>query len=46
MTEKLGVLLIDVPEPDYEAADQLVRTKDHVNFAGLAGIFAGFNMGE
>ena len=29
------------PEPDYEAADQLVRTKDHVNFAGLAGILAG-----
>ena len=29
------------PEPDYEAVDQLVRTKDHVNFAGLAGILAG-----
>ncbi|WNI00511.1 hypothetical protein vbSpy7_11 [Streptococcus phage vb_Spy_7] len=34
------------PKPNYEAADQLVRTKDHVNFAGLAGIFAGFNLGE
>lgn len=29
------------PEPDYEAVDKLVRTKDHVNFAGLAGILAG-----
>lgn len=34
------------PEPDYEAADQLVRTKDHVNFAGLAGIFAGLDLGK
>ena len=34
------------PEPDYEAADRLVRTKDHVNFAGLARIFAGFDLGE
>jgi hypothetical protein len=34
------------PEPDYEAADKLVRTKDHVNFAGLAGLFAGFDLGE
>ncbi len=34
------------PEPDYDAADQLVRTKDHVNFAGLAGIFAGLDLGK
>ena len=34
------------PDPDYEAADQLVRTKDHVNFAGLAGIFAGLDLGK
>ena len=29
------------PEPDYEAADRLVRSKDNANFKGLAGIFAG-----
>lgn len=34
------------PEPNYDAADKLVRTKDNVNFAGLAGLFAGFNLGE
>ena len=34
------------PEPDYEAADQLVRTKDHVNFAGLAGILAELDLGK
>ena len=34
------------PEPDYEAADQLVRTKDHVNFAGLAGILAELDLSK
>ena len=32
------------PEPDYEAADRLVRSKDNANFKGLAGIFAGLRV--
>ena len=32
------------PEPDYEATDRLVRSKDNVNFKGLAGIFAGLSV--
>ena len=34
------------PEPDYEAADRLVKAKKNVNFAGLAGIFAGLYRGK
>ena len=29
------------PEPDYEAADNLVRSEKNANFAGLAEILAG-----
>ena len=32
------------PEPDYEAADRLVRSKDNANFKGLDGIFAGLSV--
>lgn len=32
------------PEPDYEAADRLVRSRDNANFKGLAGIFAGLRV--
>ena len=32
------------PEPDYEAAGRLVRSRDNANFKGLAGIFAGLRV--
>ena len=32
------------PEPDYEAADRFVRSKDNANFKWLAGIFAGLRV--
>ena len=34
------------PEPDYAAADRLVKAKKNVNFAGLAGIFARLDLSK